>query len=145
MILIVDKQNSLHVKYLHAFAEISVIPFFRYFQDRKVEVAIQTHLYTILEIENDTIRGYGHIDYNESLNRYFLALCVLPPYQKMGIGSSIIKSLLDYADRNSIELYLSVDKNNTIAQSIYLKNAFYLDEEKPTFFFYKRIPLKLYT
>lgn len=138
MILTLDLTNQTHLVYLEDFAKRSRVPFFRYFESRTVEDAIKTHKLTLLEMDDMTVRGYAHIDWNTQLHKFFFAICILPDYQHHGLGTNIIKHLLLYADAHNIDLYLSVDKDNSIAQKLYEKHSFVRIEEKVTYYLYER-------
>jgi len=104
---------------------------FRYFKTREFET-INNHVVTLLVRYDDTIVGYGHIDYDKSNNRLWLGLVVSKQYQTLGLGTMLIKELIK--DRNDI--YLSVNKDNTKAISLYVKNGFKLKDEKTNYFVY---------
>lgn len=139
MIEVITLSNPLHKHYLQDFVDQSNLPTFRYFQKRSVEQALKTHILTLLDIEDNKVRGYAHIDFDTEDKRYFLGICVLPLYQKKGIGSLLIESLLQFADNLKINLYLSVDKENVIARNLYEKYGFTLCDERETFDFFQRL------
>ena len=137
MIEIINISNPLHKQYLQEFIDQSILPTFRYYQKRSIE-AVKNHILTLLDIEDNTVRGYAHIDYDDSQQRHFLGICVLPPYQKNKIGSLLLQTVLEHVDKFRIHLYLTVDKENIIARKMYEKYGFTLFEERETFFFFQR-------
>jgi ribosomal protein S18 acetylase RimI-like enzyme len=140
MILQIDYKNETHIHYLKKFAQQSNLPHFRYFQKMSVDDRIKTHMLTLLEMKDEEAVGYAHIDYDVSSNRLFIGLCVLPSYQNKRIGSTLLKTLLEYADIKSLILYLSVDIENEVARNLYEKNGFCLFETRETFQIYIREP-----
>ncbi len=140
MLVKVDYLNTNHINYIKQFASLCDISFFKYFKKRSVDDAVQNHIHTLLELENDTVKGYGHIDLNKELGKYFLGLCVLPNYQNQGIGTNLLNTLLNYADEKKLTLYLSVDNENHIAKKMYLNAGFHLLESKETYQIYIREP-----
>jgi len=140
MLVKVDYLNTNHINYIKQFASLCDISFFKYFKKRSVDDAIQTHILTLLEIEDGCVKGYSHIDFNKERKQYFIGLCVLEKYQKQGIGTNLLNTLLNYADEKKLTLYLSVDNENHIAKKMYLNAGFHLLESKETYQIYIREP-----
>jgi ribosomal protein S18 acetylase RimI-like enzyme len=93
---------------------------FRYFLTRPANI-INNHIYTIIGLYGDTPIAYGHID----LEKYnWLGICVLDGYQGKGYGKQIMDSLINYADKNKLDLKLSVDIDNLQAIYLYKKYNF---------------------
>jgi ribosomal protein S18 acetylase RimI-like enzyme len=93
---------------------------FRYYQSRPISI-INNHILTLIGLENNKPIAYGHIDF-EKYN--WLGICVLDGYQGKGYGKQIMDSLIDYADKNKLDLRLSVDTDNLHAIHLYKKYNF---------------------
>ena len=99
---------------------------FRYFD----KYGIENHIKTILAVDiNGNPIGYGHIDFDGQ--KHWLGVCVLPEEQRKGIGFRIVKKLLE--DQKTV--YLSVDKDNIVAQNLYKKFGFIQSAETKTNYF----------
>lgn len=123
--------DNLHI--LNRFIENTIPLSFRYFNNKSVEQIITNHYKTILYIAKDAPVGYGHIDYDIANDKYWVGLCVLPEYQGIGIGKSLLNKILDYFKDSDIDsIHLSVDKNNLIAVRLYEKYGFKLMRSSST-------------
>lgn len=131
MIIKVTNENK---NYLESFLCNKIPNTFRYFKTRNVDI-IKNHILTVLYIKDEVPIAYGHIDAENNIN--WLGICVLEEYQGQGIGKKVLNFLLDYAKENSINLQLSVDKNNEIAINLYLKNNFKVIGETNNYFVMK--------
>jgi perosamine synthetase len=102
---------------------------FRYFQKHDTK----NHVKTLIALDkNNTPVGYGHIDVEN--DTHWLGVCVLPSAQHMGLGTRIVQELL----KNQLNVKLSVDKHNTIAQSLYKKFGFMkVAENDDVYFMFK--------
>lgn len=121
-IISIDKKSiDLLYKFLNETQEVS--DHFRYFNSRDPKDVIHQHVYTIVGIEEETnnVIAYGHIDFEE---KYWLGICVWNSYCGKGYGKQIMNQLIEYADTNKINLYLSVDLTNTHAIRMYEKYNF---------------------
>lgn len=106
---------------------------FRYFQSRSPTASLATHQLTVLVYDNDVPIAYGHIDDN------WIGVCVLPPYQQKGYGSSILDFLNLYAKAESIPyLRLTVDKDNMTAVQLYEKKGFEKIEEREKYYLMRK-------
>ena len=68
----------------------------------KAQQAIKHTPCSIAAFDNDTLVGMGRIIGDGALIWYIQDVVVIPEYRGKGIGSSIIKLLIDYAKANSI-------------------------------------------
>jgi ribosomal protein S18 acetylase RimI-like enzyme len=136
--------NQQNIEILKSFLENPISNSFRYFKNRNID-AIQSHVYTlILEYENKYI-GYGHIDcdsvgkvHHTDLDKHWVGICILEQYQGKGLGKIILNKLMEVAKLNFInELYLSVDKNNIKAFSLYKKIGFEIIQDENDKYFMK--------
>lgn len=88
---------------------------FRYWKTRNVTV-LSNHIYTTIKTDVDyNIIGYGHLDRDDG--KVWLGICVMEQYQGKGYGKRIMEELL--RNRNKNDLYLTVDKDNLVAQKLY--------------------------
>ena len=77
--------------------------------------------------------GYAHIDYDD--NKYWFGVCILENYQGKGYGKKIMEYIFnDERIKNIDNIYLTVDKINYIAISLYKKYNFYIIEERHLFY-----------
>lgn len=94
---------------------------FTYFNERKLS-CLKNHILTILLYENDEPIGYGHLD--KEGETVWLGICVIESKTKLGYGKKIMNYLTKYADKNKINLKLSVHKFNIKAVNLYKKFNF---------------------
>ena len=88
---------------------------------------------TLILIDDNLPVGYAHIDYDD--NKYWFGVCILENYQGKGYGKKIMEYIFnDERIKNIDNIYLTVDKINYIAISLYKKYNFYIVEEKDTYF-----------
>lgn len=130
--------NQQNIYILKSFLENPISDSFRYFKNRSLDV-IQSHVSTlILEYENKYI-GYGHIDCDSIKN--WIGICILEEYQGKGFGKLILNRLIEIANVKSIkQLYLSVDKNNIKAFTLYEKMGFEIIQDgKDKYFMMKNL------
>lgn len=114
--------NTTH---LTDFLNNNISSYFRYYTKREISV-IKDHLVTYIGIIQNKPVAYGHIDYSKDENKYWLGICLLEEYQGKGYGKQIMNKLIDTFN-NSINidrLYLTVDKDNTKAISMYKNYLF---------------------
>lgn len=64
--------------------------------------ALDNGLYNIVAICNDMVVGMGRLVGDGMMYWYIQDVAVLPEYQGQGIGKTIVKKLMDYAEKNSI-------------------------------------------
>jgi ribosomal protein S18 acetylase RimI-like enzyme len=91
---------------------------FRYFSSRDLLV-IKNHIITCLYYDNEDIIGYGHLDYENE--KTWLGVIVSDSHTSKGYGNMILDDLISSTND---EIYLSVDKNNYVAQNLYKKKQF---------------------
>lgn len=112
-------QENKHEIYTNFLSQIQD-PNFRYFQKR-TEECISQHTYSIVlknNITNEYI-GYAHIDQG------WFGIYMKPAYQNQGLGSLIVKYILNYCRQHDIKhLQLAVDKTNTRAIRLYAAGGF---------------------
>ena len=121
--------NRRNKELLDSFILMNLPSTFRYFSKRTSD-AIQNHLITLLLIEETPI-GYAHIDVED--NKHWLGICVLD--KGKGHGTKILNYLFEHEKMKQVkEVYLTVDKINTVAIHLYVKFHFIIIEETETYF-----------
>jgi len=97
---------------------------FRYYLKRDLSV-IKNHLSTILLYVGDAAVGYGHLDQEDG--RVWLGIVVRQSAQGKGYGQMIVKELITQAKMAKVaEIFLTVDNDNSPAESLYKKFGFVL-------------------
>ena len=110
--------------YLTDFLKNKISDYFRYYTKRDTNV-INNHLVTYIGTIQKKPMAYGHIDYSKDENKYWLGICLLEEYQGNGYGKQMMNSLIDIFNSTNIDtLYLTVDKDNSKAISMYKKYLF---------------------
>lgn len=128
------KQDNVH--YLSRFMANEFPSTFRYFNNKTAEQVTKYHHTTVLAIDDDVPVGYAHIDYDIANGSYWFGICVLPSHQLKGIGSLLIKNILEKFQHSTMEvLMLSVDKDNKIAIHLYEKYGFTILRSNDTVYF----------
>ena len=128
IIEITENNNYL----LNEFLNNSIPGTFRYFNKRSINV-IKNHIITLILIDDNLPVGYAHIDYDD--DKYWFGVCILDNYQGKGYGKKIMEYIFNHERIKNIDnIYLTVDKVNYIAISLYKKYNFYIVEEKDTYF-----------
>ena len=127
----ITKENLV---YLTDFLKNKISSYFRYYTKRDISV-IKDHLVTYIGIIQNKPVAYGHIDYSKDENKYWLGICLLEGYQGKGYGKQIMNKLIDTFNNTDIDtLYLTVDKDNTIAISMYKKYSFNIIDEEESYY-----------
>lgn len=125
--------TQINIQYLEAFLNNTFPSSFRYFINKTSYDIIKNHYKTLLYIDNEAPIGYAHIDYDIVNNKYWFGICVLSEYQQHGIGTTLIKRVLEIFKESNIDsLYLTVDKSNSVAYTIYQKYGFKVLRETDT-------------
>ena len=109
---------------------------FRYFNTRHLEIT-QSHLISLIILENNIPAAYCHLE--EDNNKFWLGILVSDNFIGNKLGSYCVNLLINIADALNInDIYLSVDKDNYKAISLYKKYNFLTIEEKELLFIMKR-------
>jgi len=123
-----------NIVYLSDFLNNNISTFFRYYTKRDISV-IKDHLVTYIGTIQGKAVAYGHIDYSKDENKYWLGICLLEEYQGKGFGKQMMNTLIDTFNKTDINtLYLTVDKDNTKAISMYKKYLFSIISEGKTYY-----------
>jgi hypothetical protein len=96
---------------------------FRYYLNRDISV-IKNHIFTCLYYNNENIIGYGHLDYEDG--KIWLGIIISDDSKSKGFGGLIMDDLLS---KTQEPIYLSVDKDNKIAQRLYKNKKFFIFKE----------------
>ena len=127
----ITKENLV---YLTDFLKNKISDYFRYYTKRDTN-AINNHTVTFIGNIQYKPMSYGHIDYSKDENKYWLGICLLEGYQGKGYGKQIMNKLIDTFNNTDIDtLYLTVDKDNTIAISMYKKYSFNIIDEEESYY-----------
>jgi len=111
---------------------------FRYFEKRSFNT-IRNHFHTVIlsNAQGESI-GYGHLDQCDA-GKIWLGICLRHGYTGKGLGKSIMKNLLNYADKNDIkEINLSVDISNPRGKNLYEQFGFEVYNKTETMYFMNR-------
>ncbi len=115
--------------YLTDFLKNDISNYFRYYTKRDISV-IKDHIVTYIGIIQDKPIAYGHIDYSSSENKYWLGICLVDEYQGKGFGKQMMNALIyRFNNININTLYLTVDKDNVKAITLYKKYLFNIIDE----------------
>jgi ribosomal protein S18 acetylase RimI-like enzyme len=90
----------------------------------------------ILKDERPVGRLYLH---RQSEEIHILDIALLPPDQRMGIGSSLLQQILDEAARNNLPVTIYVERFNP-ALSLYQRLGFRLAEDRGVHYFMRWLP-----
>jgi len=109
---------------------------FRYFQG-SITGRLRYHYRTVVYAQKTLCAplSYGHLDRDG--DKLWLGIAVVDWAQGVGLGTSMMDLLLEYADKETI--HLSVDKDNYRAMNLYKKFKFEITGEGPHNFFMKKI------
>lgn len=135
MISKLNLSDLVDINRLQYFSKLKLPTSFRYFSNRNFNEAIKTHLLTLLYSLEGKDVGYAHVDFDKNSNRSYLGICVLPEFHGKGIGKSLMEMLCTLYTG---ELYLTVDKDNSVAISLYKKFKFECIDTMPNYFLFKR-------
>ena len=124
---LVDIQQATK-KDVQLFLQTKLPSTFRYFQTRNLSI-LDNHILTCSGKIEGKIVAYAHLDQDQHL--IWFGVCVLPEYQKQGIGSKILHYIFTFCRNHRIqEIHLSVDKTNLVAKHLYQKFGFVQYDQK---------------
>lgn len=132
---IIKITSNKNIDILQEFLKNKLSDNFRYFNKRDISV-IDNHLITLIGTVNNKPIAYGHIDYSKEDNMYWLGICILDDYHGKGYGKQIMNELINKFKESIFisKLYLTVDKNNTVAIKLYEKYLFNIYDETETYY-----------
>ena len=131
MLSVLDLSIDDDLQRLRTFSELDHPPSFRYFKNRVFEDAIKTHVVTLMY----STYGYAHVDLDVKSGRHYLGICILPEYQGNGAGKRLLNLLLKLYTG---DIYLTVDKDNARAITLYDTYEFVRIQESETTYTYKK-------
>lgn len=100
---------------------------FRYYNKRPLSVT-DSHLCTLLLLSDDRPVAYGHLDPEKE--KIWLGIAVADAFQGRGLGKKMMDLLIAKArGKKCSGLFLSVDKQNTTAISLYQRFGFTIVQE----------------
>ena len=115
------KINKENLELLNDFIPTINSSYFRYYNNRNIN-SVETQIITVLLKNRNNYIGYGHIDHE---NNYWIGIYLHNEYRKKGLGKLLLSYLIFISIYKNIEnLFLSVDKSNNIAFSLYSKFGF---------------------
>lgn len=112
---------------------------FTYFKSRCFD-ALDNHRLTALGYVKNSPVAYGHLD--KDGDTVWLGICVVGSEVGKGYGKKMMEYLTEYADKNKINLKLSVHRFNIQAVNLYKKFNFIKTSESDKSFYFTRPYLK---
>jgi RimJ/RimL family protein N-acetyltransferase len=104
---------------------------FRYFEKRETSI-INNHTKKILIYIDDTIAGYGHIEFED---KFWLGIMVGDNFTGKGLGNIIMDELLKNLTH---PVFLTVDIDNIPAINLYTKKGFVFVEKINYYYLMKK-------
>ncbi len=108
---------------------------FTYFKSRCFD-ALDNHTLTALGYVKNSPVAYGHLD--KDGDTVWLGICVVGSEVGKGYGKKMMEYLTEYADKNKINLKLSVHRFNIQAVNLYKKFNFIKTSESDKSFYFTR-------
>ena len=106
---------------------------FRYFNKRDIS-CVQNHFVTLIGVYENKPIAYGHIDVENS-SKHWLGISVSNEYHGKGFGRQMMKAIIEAFEKSQIEdLYLTVDKENTVAVELYKKFNFTITKDESYYY-----------
>ena len=97
---------------------------FRYFKKRPLS-AFNTHLVTLVGVEDDVPVCYGHLNLDKDTGDAWLGVCVIEGKTGRGLGSEMMRALLQAAKSKGVKtVRLIVDSDNEAAKNMYERMGF---------------------
>lgn len=126
----INSESETDLKKLQKFLDENQIgrKTFRYYEKRDLKV-INNHICTILFEDNGESIGYGHLDKENDV--VWLGIMVGDNLKGKGYGKKILSQLITKINN---DIFLTVDKDNHSATSLYKKFGFVIIEEKKHYY-----------
>ena len=134
-IIRVNKEDRQLIHRFLVNAGIDTLRSFTYFDSRSLDI-LDNHVVTlVLEDDDKSIIGYGHLDKEDET--VWLGIALSQGHKGKGLGKVIMDALISSASEESVdEIKLSVYKDNVPAQKLYEKFGFKLSDQTKKSYFY---------
>jgi ribosomal protein S18 acetylase RimI-like enzyme len=137
MVIIEVNKNNLNLIQSFLDGAGNSLNSFRYFNKREISIVLK-HVCTYLVRIEDQFVGYCHLE--EYDGKIWLGIAVSEFYIGQGIGTLMMKHLMNFAIVKKVsEIYLSVDRENVSAQSLYKRFDFKRTHNKGDVCFFKKV------
>ena len=115
---------------------------FRYFSNRTIETALQTHAITnVYYVANNECIGYAHIDFDAPGNRHWFGIYICKSQRGKKYGALLLNDIIHQfciQTKYQHDVYLSVDRTNLGALHLYEMNNFEIFETHDTYYVMRR-------
>tara|TARA_Y100001973_G_C5156100_1_gene310843 strand:+ start:16 stop:438 length:423 start_codon:yes stop_codon:yes gene_type:complete len=137
-IIRVNKEDRQLIHRFLVNAGTNTLRSFTYFDSRGLDV-LDNHVVTlVLEDDDESIIGYGHLDKEDET--VWLGIALSQGHKGKGLGKVIMNALISSASEEGVdEIKLSVYRDNVPAQRLYEKFGFKLSDETEKSYFYTLI------
>ena len=134
-----DHHNAMTIPMLHQIVNIIKHDTdnlsFRYFNNRTIETALQTHaitnVYYVADDAHNECIGYAHIDFDAPGNRHWFGIYICKSHRGKKCGTLLLNDIIHQfciQTRYQYDVYLSVDRTNMHALHLYEMNKFEIIE-----------------
>tara|TARA_B100000459_G_scaffold142634_1_gene103438 strand:+ start:206 stop:628 length:423 start_codon:yes stop_codon:yes gene_type:complete len=137
-IIRVNKEDRQLIHRFLVNAGIDTLRSFTYFDSRSLDI-LDNHVVTlVLEDDDKSIIGYGHLD--KEGETVWLGIALSQGHKGKGLGKVIMDALISSASEEGVdEIKLSVYRDNVPAQRLYEKFGFKLSDQNEKSYFYTLI------
>jgi perosamine synthetase len=118
---------------------------FRYFSNRTIETALQTHaitnVYYVADGAPNKCIGYAHIDFDAPSNRHWFGIYICKTQRGKKYGALLLNDIIHQfciQTKYQHDVYLSVDRTNLGALHLYEINNFEIVETHDTYYVMRR-------
>jgi perosamine synthetase len=150
-----DHHNAMTIPMLHQIVNIIKHDTdnlsFRYFNNRTIETALQTHaitnVYYVADCTNDAndaindFIGYAHIDFDAPGNRHWFGIYICKSHRGKKYGALVLNDIIHQfciQTKYQHDVYLSVDRTNMHALHLYEMTKFEIVETHDTYYVMRR-------
>lgn len=137
-IIRVNKEDRQLIHRFLVNAGTNTLRSFTYFDSRSLDI-LDNHVVTlVLEDDDKSIIGYGHLDKEDET--VWLGIALSQGHKGKGLGKVIMDALISSASEEGVdEIKLSVYRDNVPAQRLYEKFGFKLSDQNEKSYFYTLI------